>query len=137
MPPVKSEFVTEETEYFLIHIVTYFHHRLCSGEIEGWARWQLALLGPRERWPGLLAMHTAGCLPGFCAIPWRTPVRRGDSESTGPLTGKSDGLGSFLADLTDLVEVYLPSVRDAVQGICLVDGRSWHLHCNSKILLLV
>lgn len=69
LSPVKSEFVAEEIEYFLIHIVTYFHHRLCSGEIEGWEKWQLALLGPREGWPGLLAMHTAGCLTGFCAYP--------------------------------------------------------------------
>lgn len=57
-------------------------------------------------------MQTAGCFASFSACPLGDPKVAMGQEVTDLLADESDSLVSFLASLTDLVEIDLPSARD-------------------------
>lgn len=96
----------------LLHVVTYSNQRMFWGGREGLGEMAACSPGPQEGWPGILMMQTAGCFAGFSACPLGDPKVEMGQEVMGLLADKSDSLVSFLASLTDLVEVYLPAARD-------------------------
>ena len=124
----------KRNEQFHIHVSLIQIISPCPGGAVGWREggvcsWCPGRVGqgPSDAGSSLLSRH-------LCP----TQVEVGPWMSRSP-SAETDGSTWFFCKPKytnwSLVEVYLPSVKDAIRGISLLEGGSWDLCFNCKVLL--